>query len=154
LNTAVVPNGIAPPTTTQTGPAMRRQLGLPEDPRVRVVGQISRLLPFKGQRQILAAAPAVLARHPDTAFLLCGYPSDPAYRADLEREARALGIADRVRIVSYPGPVGDVWAAVDVHVHASLHESSPVAIAEGMALGKPAVVAAAGGVPELVDHDR
>ena len=154
LNTAVIPNGVVPPTTTQTGPAMRRHFGLPEDPRVRVIGQISRLLPFKGQRQILAAAPTVLAQKPDTAFLLCGYAPDPAYRADLEQEAGALGIADRVRIVGYPGPVGDVWAAIDVHVHASLHESSPVAIAESMALGKAAVVAATGGIPDLVEHNH
>jgi glycosyltransferase involved in cell wall biosynthesis len=154
LRTAVICNGIFPPTTAETAATMRRRLGLPEDPRVRVVGQISRLLPDKGQRELLEAARLVLAREPAVAFLVCGYALDPAYRTELERRAEALGIADRVRLVSYPGPVADVWAAIDVHVHASLMESSPVAIAEGMALCKPAVLAAAGGVPELAEHER
>jgi glycosyltransferase involved in cell wall biosynthesis len=154
LKTAVIPNGVFPPTTTETAATLRRRLALPEDPHVRIIGQISRLLPHKGQRQLLTAAQTVLAREPNAAFLLCGFARDPAYRAELEQQAAALGIADRVRLISYPGPQGDVWAAIDIHVHASLIESSPMAIAEGMSLGKPAVVAAAGGIPEIVEHEK
>jgi glycosyltransferase involved in cell wall biosynthesis len=133
---------------------MRGRLGLPQDPRVRVIGQISRIIPSKGQGRLLTAARSVLAKEPETAFLICGYPQDPAYQAWLEREAVTLGIADRVRIIRYPGPIGDVWAAIDIHVHASLADSSPMAIAEGMALAKPAVVTRVGGIPELVEHGR
>ena len=39
----------------------------------------------------------------------------------------------------------------DVHVHASLLDSSPIAILEGMALGLPGVFTDTGGVPELVE---
>lgn len=40
--------------------------------------------------------------------------------------------------------------AVDIHAHASLFDSLPISIAEGMSLGKPAVVTSAGGIPEIV----
>jgi glycosyltransferase involved in cell wall biosynthesis len=154
LKTAVIPNGVYRPLTTETSASMRRKLDLPEDPQIRIIGQVSRLLPFKGHRPLLEAAKIVLDRHPQAAFLLCGFAPDPAYRASLQKLADDLGIAPRVRIVSYPGTIGDVWAAIDIHVHASLIESLPVAIAEGMSLGKPAVVAAAGGIPELVDDGK
>jgi glycosyltransferase involved in cell wall biosynthesis len=96
----------------------------------------------------------VLEKEPATAFLLCGYADPPPYLEELRRQAADLGIADRVRIGGYPGSIADVWAAMDVHVHASLLESSPIAIYESMALGLPAVVTDVGGVRELVQESQ
>jgi glycosyltransferase involved in cell wall biosynthesis len=154
LKTAVVPNGVYQPVTTETSASMRKKLGLPDDPQIRIIGQVSRLLPLKGHPVLLDAARIVLSRYPQAAFLLCGFAQDPAYREKLQRQADELRIADRVRIVSYPGAIADVWAAIDIHVHASLIESLPVAIAEGMSLGKPAVVTNAGGIPEMVEDGK
>jgi glycosyltransferase involved in cell wall biosynthesis len=154
LRTAVIPNGIFPPTTDRAGLEMRRQFGLPEDPRVRVIGQISRLLPGKGHQVLLEAACRVLKCESDVAFLICGYENHPGYRKELEARVSALGLVDRVRIVSYPGPIGDVWSTIDIHAHASLFDSAPIAITEGMALGKPVVVTSTGGIPDLVEHER
>jgi glycosyltransferase involved in cell wall biosynthesis len=150
----VIPNGIAPPSSRRSPAEMRCALGLPEAPEVRVVGQLSRLVRFKGHSVLLEAARSVLAQHPKTVFLLCGFAREDGYEEELTRRACALGIADRVRITSYPGPAADVWQAIDVHVHASLFDSSPLAILEGMALGKPAAVTAVGGIPELVEDER
>src|SRR5512144_370308 len=91
-----------------------------------------------------------MQEEPNTAVLICGYPHVSGYLEKLEEQAARMGISDRVRITSYPGPVGDVWAAIDIHVHASLYDSAPIAIHESMALGLPAVVTAVGGVPDLV----
>ena len=43
----------------------------------------------------------------------------------MEQKATELGIRDRVRIVEYPGPIGDVWDVIDIHVHAE-PDSRPV----------------------------
>lgn len=147
----VVPNGIEPPVASLDRRSVRETLGLPTTPRIRVVAQIGRLVPFKGHRVFLDAAARVARAVPDVHFLLCGYPGpNRAYVAELHTLARTLGVAERVRITGYPGPIGDVWNAVDLHVHASLFDSAPLAIHESMALGLPAVVTAVGGVPELV----
>ncbi|MCC6553490.1 MAG: glycosyltransferase [Polyangiaceae bacterium] len=148
---ALIPNGIDPPQSAKSRREARRALGLPEQDGVRVIGQVSRLMRFKGHLVLLDAAREVLARAPQATFLICGFEREPGYREELRARARALGIADRVRITGYPGPIGDVWRAIDVHVHASLFDSSPIAILEGMSLGKPAVVTAVGGIPELVE---
>jgi glycosyltransferase involved in cell wall biosynthesis len=152
---AVIPNGIRPPATGRTAAEMRRWLGLPADRRTTVIGQVSSLIEYKGQSVLLHAARQVLDRDPQVAFLLVGFSrGGDAYRRRLERQAADLGIADRVRIASYPGPIGDIWAAIDIHVHASLFDSLPNAIIEGMSLAKPAVVTAVGGIPEMVEHER
>jgi glycosyltransferase involved in cell wall biosynthesis len=80
-----------------------------------------------------------------------GFPRHtPDYLDRLKDRAKELGIADRVRIASYPGPIGDVWRAIDIQAHPSLLDSLPNAIIEGMSLGKPAVVSDIGGTTTLV----
>jgi glycosyltransferase involved in cell wall biosynthesis len=147
----VVPNGMEPPVASLDRQSVRASLGLPTTPGIRVVAQVGRLVPFKGHRVFLDAASRVARVVPDVYFLLCGYPGmDRGYVAELHAYARALGVSERVRIMGYPGPIGDVWNAVDLHVHASLFDSSPLSIHESMALGLPAVVTAVGGIPEVV----
>jgi glycosyltransferase involved in cell wall biosynthesis len=148
----VIQNGVPSPASDAGVAEMRRALGLPASPAVRVVGQISRFVPWKGQRVLLEAARRVLAEERDVAFLVCGLPIDRAFRDEITRRAAELG--DRVRVASYPGRVADVWRVIDVHAHAALYDSSPIAIHEGMSLGRPAAVTAVGGIPELVAHER
>ena len=150
----VIPNGISPPTVERGRVETRCSFDLPKDPSVRVLGQVSRLVPYKGQGVLLDAARQVLEKEPASAFLLCGYADPPQYLEQLRRHADELGISDRVRIGGYPGPIGDVWGAIDVHIHASLLDSSPIAIHESMALGLPAVVTDVGGIRELVQDSQ
>jgi len=134
---------------------MRKAIGLPEDPRVRIVAQIATLLPTKGQDVLLEAARIVLDRESHVAFLLLGYRrGGSSYADDLEKQARRLGISDRVRICAYPGTIGDVWSVVDIHTHPTQLDSLPQAIMEAMSLGLPSIVTTVGGIPTMVDHDR
>ncbi len=151
----VIPNGIPVPAVTRSNAEMRAELGIPTDRSARVVGQVSRLVRHKGQRDLLRAARTVLAEFPDTWFVLTGYPGeDPPYLEQLRAEARELGVEHRLRIVSWPGSIGDIWTLLDIHVHASVEDSLPIAITEGMAFGKPAVVTDVGGVREMVTHEE
>jgi glycosyltransferase involved in cell wall biosynthesis len=151
---AVIPNGVSAPETGRSRAEMRRVLGLPEDPAVRVIAQIATLLPTKGQTVLLDAARSVLRDFPDAAFLMVGFPRDRSYKDELTRRAEEMGIADRVCIGSYPGNIGDVWKTVDIHAHPTLLDSLPQAIIEAMSLGLPSVVTPVGGIETLVDHGR
>lgn len=151
----VIPNGIEPPATARSRAEMRKALGLPADPRVRVIGQVATLLPTKGQDVLLEAARRVLAEETDVAFLLLGYPRGGSpYAEDLRQLAKRLGIEGRVRICGYPGNNGDVWKVIDIHAHPTGLDSLPQAIMEAMSLGIPSVVTPAGGIPTMVDHGR
>lgn len=59
---ALIPNGIDPPQSAKSRREARRALGLPEQDGVRVIGQVSRLMRFKGHLVLLDAAREVLAR--------------------------------------------------------------------------------------------
>jgi glycosyltransferase involved in cell wall biosynthesis len=151
----VIPNGISPPITTRPPEDVRGLLGIPPDRRVRVVGQVASLVAHKGHLDLLNAARAVLEAHPSTVFLLVGFPKDDLrYKDEVERRIRELGLVQNIRLVSYPGPIGDVWSVVDVQVHASTSDSLPNALIEGMSLGKPIVATTVGGVPDMLEHMR
>jgi glycosyltransferase involved in cell wall biosynthesis len=149
----IIPNGIDPPKSDRSRTEMRRVLGLPVDPAVRVIGQVATLMPSKGQMVLVDAAKTVLSKVPDAAFLIVGYPRDHGYQEAMLRRADELGILDRVRIVGYPGNIGDIWKAIDIHAHPTLLDSLPQAIMEAMSLGLPSVVTPIKGIPTMVEHD-
>jgi glycosyltransferase involved in cell wall biosynthesis len=132
--------------------ASRALLGLPDVP---VVGMIGRVGTMKGQEILLAAAPEILRRHPETMFLLVGGVLHDR-TADMDRLlalAESLGIQSRVRIFGFEADVATVLAAMDVVVQPSVRpESFGMTVLEAMASGKPVVAAAHGGVLETV-HD-
>jgi glycosyltransferase involved in cell wall biosynthesis len=147
----VIPNGTSPPPTTRSRDEIRATFGIPGG--VRVIGQVASLARHKGHLDLLDAARIVLARHPSTVFLLVGFrKGDPAYGGEVERKIRELGLGDRIRLVSYPGPIGDVWTAIDVQAHAATYDSLPNALIEGMSLAKPIVATTVGGIPDMLEH--
>jgi glycosyltransferase involved in cell wall biosynthesis len=151
----VIPNPTLLSESSFTAAQMRISLELPVDPRIKVIGQISRLIPYKGHMVLLDAARLVLAQEADVAFLIVGYlTGDSSYPRQLNEKSRALGIEARVRFVSYPGNIADVWRAIDIHAHASLLDSLPNAILESMCLGKPAVVTNVGGISTMVENEK
>lgn len=152
---AVIPNGVPRPEPTRPRAEMLRHFELPEGPDVRVVAQISRLVPYKGHDVLLRAARRVLEAEPRAYFLCVGFAGlDPGHVDALRRDAASLGLAERFRFGGYPGPIGDVWQLVDYHVHASRYDSLPIAITEAMALGLPSVVTRVGGIPEMVSDEE
>jgi len=146
----VIANGTSPPQPVRTRRSMLEVFDIPGHTPI-VIGQVSSLHCYKGHLVLLDAAKQVLERYPQCMFLMVGYErSQAGYRDQLLRHAAALGISDRVRISGYPGPIGDVWNIIDIHVHASQLDSLPNALLEAMSLGKPSVITSIGGVPEVI----
>ena len=147
-----VPNGIDPPRTDRSPQDVAAELEIP--PGSIVVAQIARLQPYKGQLALLDAAPVVLSKFPNAIFLICGYPSFNQEGLDYQKRLHEVvadrGLGQSVRFISYPGSVGDVWPLVDIHVHPTLLDSSPIALLEGMSFGKAAITNRTGGIHELV----
>jgi glycosyltransferase involved in cell wall biosynthesis len=136
----VVTNGIALPDT----PSGQPHTGI-------VVGTVARLAPQKGIAYLLEAFAAVRAVRDDVRLVIAG---DGPLRADLERDADRLGIADAV---TFAGAVPSPWpflADLDVFVLPSLWEGLPYVLLEAMAAGLPSVATAVDGVAEAIPDRR
>ena len=73
-------------------------------------------------------------------------------RDDLERQARRLGIAERVRFAGFTRDVAGAFAAFDVVVFPSLWEGTPLTAFEALAAGRPIVATDADGLTDIL-HD-
>ena len=135
LRTHVVPLGIELERFAQGTPALEG----------RVVGNVARLAEQKGQRDLIAAAPRVLERHPDLRFVVAG---DGELREELEALAAPLG--DRFVFLGARGDVPDLLASFDVFAFPSRFEGLCLAVIEAQAAGVPVVATPVGGIRETV----
>ncbi len=114
-----------------------------------LIGTVGRLSPVKGHAHLLRAARLILQSEPASRFLIVG---DGPLRGELAASARDLGIDHACLFVGARTDVYDLLAAVDTFVLPSLDEGVPMALLEAMALGRPVVATAVGGIPEVVTH--
>lgn len=134
----VVPPGTDPAAFPDVAPSdARARLGLPERT---TVGFVGRLAAYKGVDTLLAAAPAIWQRHPDTTVLIAGSPTGwEGYRSP---EVAALG-GDR--FVVREGFGSDeralLLSACDIVVHPSREESFGLIALEAWAARRPVVLA-------------
>ena len=116
-----------------------------------IVGVVARLEPEKGHPTLLEAWPRVLASVPDAHLLIVGEGSQ---RALLEAQAASLGIDRSVTFTGRRDDVPAVTAALDVAALPSYREAQGLSILEAMALSRPVVASAVGGIPEMIDDGR
>lgn len=125
---------------------LRARLGI--GPRDLVIGKIARLFRLKGHDDLLAAAPAILKRHPQTKFLLLG---DGTLRQELEGKARAQGVAGHFIFVGMvpPRELPAFLGIMDVLVHLSRREGLARALPQALAAGRPIIAADCDGAKEV-----
>lgn len=124
--------------------AARRLLGLPPDVPIAVC--VGRLAPLKGQDQLLAAWPSVLAGVPDARLVLVG---DGAMGARW-RARYPVAAHDSVLWWGHSGQVAAHYAAADVVVLPSRAEGMALVPLEAMACGRSVVAFDVGGVRQSV----
>lgn len=109
---------------------------------------LGRLRESKGANDLLAALPAVLARHPGVRLTMAGDGDVPAMQALAQR----LGVADAVHFTGWidGGAKDRALAEHGVMVLPSHAEGLPLTILEAMAQGLAVVATQVGGIPELV----
>lgn len=117
---------------------------------------VSKLVEPKGHEVLLRAAPRILEAFPGVRFAIVGGeeegPHHRRYAERLRRIVREEGVDAAVTFTGYREDVVGLMAAADVLVHCPTHpDPFPAVVLEAMALGKPVVASAIGGVPEQVE---
>jgi glycosyltransferase involved in cell wall biosynthesis len=119
-----------------------------------------RLLPVKGFDDLIRALPAVIARVPNAALLICGPNRIDErlgdYAAFLRRIAAEQGFADRVILVGDVPfqQMADYYAAADVVVISSLMEGGNKTLSEGTLFGTPFVATESAGTIGFFDSSH
>ena len=116
-----------------------------------IVGVVARLEPEKGHPTLLEAWPLVLRSVPNAHLLIVG---EGTQQAHLEKQAAALGLESSVTFTGRRDDVPAVTAALDVAVLPSYREAQGLSILEAMALSRPVVASAVGGIPEMIDDGQ
>ena len=119
----------------------------------RVIGAVGRLAPVKNH-QLLVESFARLASEAgfeDLHLLIVG---GGECLAKIEAQVAALPLAGRVHFAGWLGDLREAYSAMDVLALTSRNEGMPVAVMEAMAAGVPVVSTVAGGVVDLITHER
>lgn len=133
-----LPNFVA---AERAPPVDRDSLGTPAG--VKVILALGRLHANKGFDLALQA----LAHLPEAHLWLAG---EGPLRHELEDQARALGLGDRVRFLGWRADVAALMAAADLLLCPSRHEPLGNVVIEAWAQGLPVVAAAAAGPAALI----
>jgi glycogen synthase len=140
---STVLNGLEP---TELAPAP-----LPWAPPVLLF--VGRLHPQKGIETLLEAFARLAPHRPELSLILAG---GGPLREALEQRAAALGIAERARFVGWVTPelVQPLMNQATIVVMPSRDEGLPLVGLQAAELARPLVATAAGGLADLVHHER
>jgi glycosyltransferase involved in cell wall biosynthesis len=149
----VVHNAIHTPDAPCDATTYRSQVssrfGLPLDAIWCVTA--GRMSPEKGHRDLIQAI-ALMGEHAARCyFLFCG---DGSCKAQLEKQAQALNLEDRIRFAGFRKDIQDIFQAMDMLILPSHSEGLPNVVLEAFSFGKAVVATSAGGVPELVENGK
>lgn len=134
-------------------PALRRELGLPED--AVLIGCYGRIRRQKGTDVFVDAMLDVLQSHPGTVALVMGRATEKhaAFEKNLRARVQAAGLTDRL-LFPPEVPVWEVgrwYQALDLYVAPQRWEGFGLTPLEAMACGVPAVATRVGAFEELVE---
>lgn len=124
----------------------RALLGIPAG--APVLTTVAVLRPPKGIEFMIEAMPHVLARRPETRYLIVG---DGEHETALKALATRLGLDGRVIFAGRRSDIPAVMGASDIFVLPSVNEALPTVLAEAMAAGLPIAATDIGGIPEMVE---
>ena len=139
-----------------TAPVLRRELGLAQD--VVIFGSHGRIVRRKGFIELIRAARLVVDRltaeeRAKCLFVVLGdTPQDTRsdHAEECETLMRSLGLADNFRFLGFRADVHPYVADFDVAVVPSVYvDPLPRAVMEAMAMSKPVVAFANGGIAEM-----
>ena len=128
---------------------VRRELGL--EAGGRAIGLFGQMLPYKGHRTLVEAAPAILRAVPAARFFFVGALENPPYQEELRGAIDAAGLAEAFTFLGWRGDVPSVLRAMDVvAVLTTTPEPAALGLMEAMAAARPVVATRTGGTPEIV----
>ena len=156
---AVIPNGIDVDRFARARASFDRVQflrGMGLGPDCLLVGSVGELRTLKRHDDFIRAAAMIVARFPETQFVLAGLDTSASgeVRKELEKLVVELGLNDCFYFLGWLDNAERLLCALDVFVSASETESFGLAIAEAMAVGTAVVATATEGAQEVIEDQK
>lgn len=148
----VIPNGVNVTISPEAIAAARAEVGVGPDSDL--VVHVGNIRPHKGHSTLVATARLLGVLRPGTTIVSVGGEKFPG---DLERVRSMATDQGADHVIRFLGRREDALsflAAADVVVNPSDVEGLPVVLLEALALERPVVATAVGGVPALIEHEK
>ncbi len=126
--------------------SLRASLGIPAT--APVIGLIAHFWGMKGHTTMVDALLRMRARFPE---LRCLFVGEDFLHGQIQRYVAAHGAAPMVIFTGFRRDVAELLAVLDIFALPSEWEGLPMTILEAMAMRKPVIASAVGGIPELVN---
>ena len=130
-------------------PLARTELGVPEGAPLLV--NVAALVDHKDHTTLLAAMPAVVRALPMLRLVIAG---EGKLRRRLEAQIQELGLTHAVTLLGQRTDVPRLLRSADAFVLSSKLEGLGTSVLDAMACELPVVATAAGGIPEMVHHEK
>ncbi len=143
-----VANGVAVDVGQAQIADIRQQLGI--EPDLPLIVHVGNIRPLKGHSTLIAAAELLVKLLPDFLIASAGGEKNPGDLERVRRQARVVGVANKLRFLGRVDDARPLLAAADVVVNPADAEGLPVVLLEALALGRPVVATAVGGVPTII----
>lgn len=143
----VIPNGVEIPAVIE---CLDSVPGVELPPEARPIICIARLTEIKGVKYLIDAAAIIEAQVPGARIIIAGDgPDREALETHVYNVAPGL-----VQFLGYREDVGELLKFAEVVVMPSLAEGAPLVLAEAMALGRPFVGTAVGGISDAITDGK
>lgn len=116
-----------------------------------IVGNIGRLSEQKGFEYYIKSVPIILAKHPNTRFLIIGSGEKEQYLRNL---VKFLSLNEYVFFLGYRTDIQNIMSQIDLVVLSSLWEGFPLTPIEAFSVDKTIVATAVDGTKEIVDDGK
>jgi glycosyltransferase involved in cell wall biosynthesis len=150
---AFIPNGVESMSATAMQEARRKARdawGVGQN--TLVIGNVARLVPFKGHAHLLHSIARIVKVSPDAFFPILG---DGELMSELKRQADSLNIEKHVRFFGFQDNASTLYPAFDIYCHSSIEraeEAFPLAILQALAVGLPVVSTNVGSINLMVEN--
>jgi glycosyltransferase involved in cell wall biosynthesis len=131
---------------TEDDGSLRKELAI--DKNVRIVTIVAILRNVKRHDIFLDSVLVLKNRYKDLKFLIVG---EGPMRQSIESKIIDNGLQNDVIMTGHREDIPRILAASDIIVLTSDKEGVPQSLSQAMAMGKPVVASAVGGIPDLID---
>ncbi len=129
---------------------MRNEFGIKENQVL--IGNVGRMVEFKGQEYLLKAFPEVLNKFPDSRLMIVG---SGKLENQLHELAESLGVRNEVIFPGFRDDMQLIYSGFDIYSHTSVEgggETFPYSMLYALAQGLPMVITRVGDMPAMVDE--